>query len=164
MKSRCYNTKRSTYHHYGGRGIAVDDIWRNSYENFLVDMGRAPVTEDTWSVGRIDNNKNYGPENCKWEIWTEQARNRGMLINNTSGQTGVYFKLGSVGLGSWVATWHNLDGRRLTKGFTVLKYGHEAAKEMAIAYRVSSIESMNSLGAGYSEDHGIKRKIKESHE
>src|SRR5258708_4496053 len=42
MKGRCSNSKNSDYQLYGGRGITVCERWRESFENFLADMGRKP--------------------------------------------------------------------------------------------------------------------------
>jgi hypothetical protein len=74
MITRCTNPKRNNYHLYGGRGITVCDRWRNSYEAFLEDMGRAPSKKHT--LDRNDNSKGYSPDNCSWETMSRQARNR----------------------------------------------------------------------------------------
>lgn len=163
MLSRCYNKRGEHYHLYGGRGIQVKDAWKDSYSSFLTDMGRAPDTENTWTVGRVDNNADYGADNCQWEVWTEQARNRGMLVNNTSGYTGVYrhVKANGRGLGNYVASWHDLSGKRCSKNFSIFRYGEDAAKGLAVGHRAAAIDEMNSKGAGYSEIHGIKRTVKE---
>lgn len=74
MKQRCSNPKVYAYHRYGGRGIKVCDRWLESFPNFLMDMGKAPSPEH--SLDRIDNDKNYEPNNCKWSTRKEQSNNR----------------------------------------------------------------------------------------
>lgn len=64
MKSRCYNPKMAQYKDYGGRGITVCERWRNSFKDFLSDMGHRP--SDQHSLHRKDNDAPYGPENCCW--------------------------------------------------------------------------------------------------
>jgi hypothetical protein len=73
MKMRCYNPNNAEYKHYGARGIHVCKRWLNSYENFLADMGRCPEGR---SLDRIENEKGYFPENCKWSTAMEQVYNR----------------------------------------------------------------------------------------
>lgn len=73
MKARCYNPNATGYDNYGGRGITVCEEWLNSYETFANDMGERPKG---CTLDRIDNNKNYCKENCKWSTAIEQASNR----------------------------------------------------------------------------------------
>lgn len=73
MRERCTNPNSKNYKNYGGRGISVCDSWLNSFESFFKDMGDIPSKE--YSLDRIDNDKGYCKENCKWSTRIEQARN-----------------------------------------------------------------------------------------
>jgi hypothetical protein len=79
MKNRCYNKKDKRYHEWGGKGVRVCQRWLDSYLNFLADMGRKPSPHH--SLGRINNNGNYTPENTRWETPVQQAQNRGSRIH-----------------------------------------------------------------------------------
>lgn len=74
MHTRCYNPNSQDYKNYGGRGIKVEERW-HKFENFLADMGEKPSSELT--LDRIDNNLDYGPNNCRWATRLEQQRNKG---------------------------------------------------------------------------------------
>lgn len=75
MKQRCYNENNTRYKHYGGRGIAVCDEWRNNFQAFY-DWSMANGYKDTLTIDRIDVNGNYEPNNCRWITNKEQQRNR----------------------------------------------------------------------------------------
>ena len=76
MKARCYapSLANSNRQYYQQDGIHVCDRWRNSYENFIADMG--PIPGDDYSIERIDIYGDYCPENCKWIPMSSQQKNR----------------------------------------------------------------------------------------
>lgn len=73
IRDRCYNPENTSYKYYGGRGIRVCKRWRNSFEDFLADMGKRPKG---LSIERKNTNGNYTPDNCCWATAKEQANNR----------------------------------------------------------------------------------------
>lgn len=87
LVNRCNNSNNAAYNRYGGRGIKVCDEWLK-FENFYEDMGNRP---DGLSIDRINNNKGYYKENCRWATPTEQARNQRISNNNTTGIKGVHW-------------------------------------------------------------------------
>jgi len=72
MRMRCSNRNRPDFSQYGGRGITVCDRWKNSFANFLNDMGERP---EGMSLDRIDNELGYSPENCRWATKDQQMQN-----------------------------------------------------------------------------------------
>jgi hypothetical protein len=74
MIGRCTCPSATYFKHYGGRGITVCERWRNSFENFYVDMGPRPSSKH--SIDRIDNDGNYEPNNCRWVTKSDQMKNR----------------------------------------------------------------------------------------
>lgn len=88
MKRRCLSPTRPRFKDYGQRGITVCERWQDSYDNFLADMGEAPIN---YTLERIDNEKGYTPSNCKWVSYLEQAHNQRIRSTNNSGYRGVYY-------------------------------------------------------------------------
>jgi len=85
MVQRCTNPHDKDYSYYGGRGIFICKRWL-AFAKFFEDMGIKPKD---LTIERIDNEKGYYKENCKWATRTEQMRNQRINKNNKTGITGV---------------------------------------------------------------------------
>lgn len=72
MKHRCSCPSYDRYSYYGGRGITVCERWQ-IFENFLEDMGERPAGA---TLDRIDTNKGYSKDNCRWATKAQQQSNR----------------------------------------------------------------------------------------
>jgi hypothetical protein len=74
MHRRCYYPKCRSYGYCGSRGIKVCRDWHNfsSFYKWAMKSGY----NDSLTIDRINNNRNYCPSNCRWATWLEQRHNQ----------------------------------------------------------------------------------------
>lgn len=82
MKQRCYNENSINFRYYGGKGVFICDEWLNDCEKFY-EWSIKNGYSDNLTIDRIDSNKKYSPDNCKWSSKSEQAYNRSMSVKLT---------------------------------------------------------------------------------
>lgn len=75
MIARCEVPARPNFYRYGGRGIRVCDEWRQSFEVFRR-WSETNGYDDSLELDRIDNDRDYCPDNCRWVTHKENMRNR----------------------------------------------------------------------------------------
>ena len=74
MKKRCYDSRILKYKRYGARGVKFCDSWLK-FENF-VDWALENGYQNDLQIDRIDGDKDYCPENCRWVTPKVQSNNR----------------------------------------------------------------------------------------
>ena len=83
MMTRCRSLREETRKYYKDRGVDVCQRWKESFDNFLEDMG---LCEPNTSLDRIDNWGDYEKDNCRWASIEVQNFNR-----DYGEDRGVYF-------------------------------------------------------------------------
>ena len=89
MKARCYNKNTKFYKNYGGRGITVCVEWLEfiKFHDWAMNNGYS----ENLTLDRIDNNKGYSPENCRFVERHIQLVNQRVRKENKSGYKGLWW-------------------------------------------------------------------------
>lgn len=74
MIQRCTNPNSTYFPRYGGRGITVCQEWRtrNNFKEWALSHGY----RNDLTIDRIDNDKGYSPDNCRWVTPSQNCCNR----------------------------------------------------------------------------------------
>lgn len=91
IKGRCYRENNVRFSDYGGRGIVVCDEWKDDFQAFQ-EWSMNNGYRDELSIDRINNDKGYSPDNCRWTTSVEQNRNKRVHKNSRSGVSGVQWQ------------------------------------------------------------------------
>ena len=85
-KLKCTNKHANCYL---SKGITMCTEWDTSFEAFF-EWSLANGYKPGLTIGRIDNDGNYTPENCRWIDWSTQICNqRPLKCTNTTGYKGI---------------------------------------------------------------------------
>lgn len=85
MKTRCYNPKATRFYQWGGKGVTVCDEWRNNFLSFYK-WATSHGYADNLTLDRIDSNKGYGPDNCRWvDAHTQNINKPGVPVYEYNG-------------------------------------------------------------------------------
>ena len=104
MQRRCNNPKDKSFKDYGAKGIKVCQEWHDNPLAFMIWSYKNGYRKGL-QIDRIDNDKGYSPDNCRYVTRQENMQNRREIqSNNTSGYRGVSRKTYRDGSIRWVAT------------------------------------------------------------
>jgi hypothetical protein len=133
MKERCYNVNNHGYKNYGDRGIVICDEWLDDFMSFY-DWANDNGYNNKLTIDRIDNDKGYSPDNCRWAT--------PLIQQNNTRQT---HKVEINGVIKSISEWSRVSGvkrdtilSRIKKGLTgdslIAKTYSEAKYKSGIPY------------------------------
>lgn len=73
IKRRCYNSNSKDYRWYGAKGVKICDEWLKNPKSFE-DWALSHGYNDYMTIDRINENKNYAPDNCRWISGNDNAK------------------------------------------------------------------------------------------
>jgi len=97
---------------------------------------------------------NNNIENLSLKTHKDNSRNQCKRTRNKTGETGVRLVVVRGKYRYYEANWYNLEGKFEWKHFSVLKFGEELAKSLAVTHRTEQIQKLIDGGAAYTERHG----------
>lgn len=126
MKRRCKGKDATSIKYYKDKNIKVCEEWENNFKSFY-DWSIQNGYKEELTIDRINGEKGYSPDNCRWVSPHVQSANilkkASLRTNNTSGYRGVWQKKN----GRWQAEIR-VNKEKILLGI------YQNAKDAAIAY------------------------------
>lgn len=72
MKERCNNINSINYKWYGEKGVSICKEWIHDFQAFY-NWALSNGYEDGLTIDRIESDKGYSPENCRWITRSENT-------------------------------------------------------------------------------------------
>ena len=107
MIERCYNNNNKSYKWYGAKGIKISKEWLDnpkSFEKWALDNGYT----DGLTIDRIEEDRDYCPDNCRWIPLEENSRRAGKVNWITVGNETLTGKQWAAKLGIGTNTINKL--------------------------------------------------------
>lgn len=122
MRQRCNNPHDRYYHIYGGKGVRVCELWANDFLTFN-NWANSNGYEEGLTIDRIDGDKDYEPDNCRWVTMKVQS-------NNTKRNVFITYNGETKTLKQWSEflniSYYTIDDR-YKKGFNVNEILHKGS-------------------------------------
>lgn len=157
IKRRCLKPKAKQYKDYGGRGIKLQESWKENSAAFCQYVESLPSYAANLTLERKDNDGDYCEGNLRWATRGDQAKNRRKMSSNSSGITGVSIfsaqrakHVDTYALAQWTES-----GVLRNKTFSVRKFGLLPAFAKAVVYRQQQLDFLRASGESYSSRHGL---------
>lgn len=131
MRRRCAGNC-TNHQYYKGKGISYVPEWDDFdvFASWALANGYAPGLE----IDRIDSDKEYSPENCRWVSHKKNSRNRKARSNNRTGTPGVQPRPLADGSISYRVTISSDNGKINVGTFHSLQEAVKARKAAELKY------------------------------
>lgn len=167
MKERCNNPKSKGYKNYGERGIKVCKEWSDDFTLFK-EWSLQNGYEEGLTIDRIDFNRGYEPNNCRWITNKEQQHNKTVNVFIThNGETKTITQWGEIyDIHPTTAKYRLDNGMRFEDAFNknLGKYFYEGEyrtlKEIAILNDINPTAFTERVKRGLSIEEAISLKRK----
>lgn len=153
MKARCLRVSHPKYHRYGGRGIKVcDEFMRiEGFAKWALNNG----WEEGLTLDRIDNDKDYNPDNCMWVTMSKNSRKKSTTKLNDSHIAEIRKMIEEGFSDEYIAALFNVVAG--TIWFIRNNYTHTAAGECT--ERLKRREENKSIAKTIKTTYKIKKEV-----